>query len=142
RAQLLFQDMVKSIVAFYESQEKNGHNFRFFINLRRKLSSENFCRKRQLWFSVFGRRFLKRGDFASMADFEARLLRYVEDYNRCHAHPYRWTYTGTPLVRGTPFSQIRRQQRQGRAWFSPRPQQFERLLYPPRPYKRHTKKTG
>ena len=37
----------------------------------------------ELWFSVFGRRFLKRGDFASMADFEARLLRYVEDYNRC-----------------------------------------------------------
>ena len=40
--------MVKSIVASYESQEKNGHNFRFFINLRRKLSSENFCRKRQI----------------------------------------------------------------------------------------------
>jgi len=54
-----------------------------------------------------------------MADFETRLLRYVEDYNRRHAHPYRWTYTGTPLVRGTPFSQTRRQQRQGRAWFSP-----------------------
>ena len=46
-AQSLFQDMVKSIVAFYESQEKNGHNFIFFINLCRKLSSENFCRKRQ-----------------------------------------------------------------------------------------------
>ena len=41
--------MVKSIVASYESQEKNGHNFRFFINLRRKLSSENFCRKRHNW---------------------------------------------------------------------------------------------
>jgi hypothetical protein len=41
--------MVKSIVAFHESQEKNGHNFRFFINLRRKLSSENFCRKRLIW---------------------------------------------------------------------------------------------
>ena len=67
----------------------------------------------ELWFSVFGRRFLKRGDFASMADFETRLLRYVEDYNRRHAHPYRWTYTGTPLVRETPFSQTRRQQRQG-----------------------------
>src|SRR5271157_4862152 len=39
--------MVKSIVASYESQEKNGHKFRFSINLRRKLSSENFCRKRQ-----------------------------------------------------------------------------------------------
>ena len=52
--QLLFQDMVKSIVAFYESQEKNGHNFRFFINLRRKLSSENFCRKRHVLLAFNG----------------------------------------------------------------------------------------
>src|SRR6266568_9446678 len=56
--------------------------------------------------------------------------------NTHHAHPYRWTYTGQPLVRATPFSQTRRQQRQGRAWFSPRPQCFERVFYPPRPYKR------
>jgi hypothetical protein len=46
------------------------------------------------------------------------------------------TYAGQPLVRATPFSQTRRQQRQGRAWFSPRPKRFERALYPPRPYKR------
>jgi hypothetical protein len=96
----------------------------------------------ELWFSVLGRRFLKRGDFASMADFEARLLAFVDDYNRRHAHPYRWTYTGTPLVRGTPFSQTRRQQRQGRAWFGQQPQKFERYLYPPRPYKCQVKKTG
>jgi hypothetical protein len=96
----------------------------------------------ELWFSVLARRFLKRGDFSSMEAFEARLLAYLDDYNRCHAHPYRWTYTGTPLVRGIPFSQTRRQQRQGRAWFSPRPQRFERYLYPPRPYQRLIKKTG
>ena len=30
----------------------------------------------ELWFSVFERRFLKRGDFSSMADFEARLLAF------------------------------------------------------------------
>ncbi len=96
----------------------------------------------ELWFSVLARRFLRRGDFSSMADFEARLLAFVDDDNRHHAHPYRWTYTGTPLVRGIPFSQTRRQQRQGRAWFSPRPQRFERFLYPPRPYKRRVKKTG
>jgi hypothetical protein len=40
------------------------------------------------------------------------------------------------LVRATPFSQTRRQQRQGRAWFSPRLKRFERIFYPPRPYKR------
>lgn len=96
----------------------------------------------ELWFSVLARRFLKRGDFGSMADFEARLHAFVADYNRHHAHPYRWTYTGTPLVRGIPFSQTRRQQRQGRAWFSPRSQRFERALYPPRPYQRQVKRTG
>jgi DDE superfamily endonuclease len=96
----------------------------------------------ELWFSVLGRRFLKRGDFASMADFEARLLAFVEDYNRRHAHPYRWTYAGTPLVRGIPFGKTRRQERLGRAWFSPRPQKFERYLYPPRPYERQANRTG
>ena len=96
----------------------------------------------ELWFSVLARRFLQRGDFDSMEDFEERLLAFLADYNQHHAHPYRWTYAGTPLVRGTPFSQTRRQQRQGRAWFSPRPQRFERLLYPPRPYHRTIKKTG
>jgi DDE superfamily endonuclease len=90
----------------------------------------------ELWFSVLARRFLKRGDFASAHDFETRLIDYLEVYNTHQAHPYRWTYTGQPLVRATPFSQTRRQQRQGRAWLSSRPQRFERAFYPPRPYKR------
>jgi hypothetical protein len=89
----------------------------------------------ELWFSVLARRFLKRGDFCSPHDFATRLSDYLEVYNTHQAHPYRWTYTGQPLVRATPFSQTRRQQRQGRAWFSPRPQRFERAFYPPRPYK-------
>jgi transposase len=91
----------------------------------------------ELWFSVLARRFLKRGDFASPAEFEERLRRFLDDYNQQHAHPYRWTYTGEPLVRATPFSQTRRQQRHGRAWFGQRPQCWDRFLYPPRPYKRH-----
>jgi hypothetical protein len=90
----------------------------------------------ELWFSVLARRFLKRGDFCSAQAFETRLVDYLEVYNTHHAHPYRWTYTGQPLVRATPFSQTRRQQRQGRAWFSSRPKRFERAFYPSRPYKR------
>jgi transposase len=91
----------------------------------------------ELWFSTLARRFLKRGDFASVAEFVARLTAYLEDHNMHRAHPYRWTYTGQPLVRATPFSQTRRQQRFGRAWFGTRPQRFDRLLYPPRSYRRH-----
>src|SRR5207302_10362147 len=92
----------------------------------------------ELWFSVLARRFLKRGDFGSPEDFASRLTDYLDVYNTHHAHPYRSTYTDQPSVRATPFSQTRRQQRQGRAWFSPRTHCFERALYPPRPYKRAT----
>jgi transposase len=90
----------------------------------------------ELFFSVLSRRFLRRGVFASMAEFEERLHAWLERYNLRHAHPYKWTYTGEPLVRGTPFSQTRRQQQRGRAWFGSRPSLYERLLYPPRPYVR------
>jgi hypothetical protein len=88
------------------------------------------------WFSVLARRFLTRGEFHSAQDFDPRLAESLEVYTTHHAHPYRWTYTGQPLVRATPFSQTRRQQRQGRAWVSTRPKRFARALYPPRPYKR------
>jgi transposase len=90
----------------------------------------------ELFFSVLARRLLRRGDFASALEFEQCLTHWLENYNTRHAHPYRWTYTGEPLVRATPFSQTRRQQQQGRAGFGTRPLLFERLLYPPRPYKR------
>jgi transposase len=90
----------------------------------------------ELWFSTLARRWLKRGDFASAEEFIARLQAYLDDYNNYRAHPYRWTYTGQPLVRATPFSQTRRQQRSGRAWFGTRLQRFDRFIYPPRPYRR------
>jgi DDE superfamily endonuclease len=90
----------------------------------------------ELWLSVFARRFLQRGAFCSAQELETRLCDYLEGYNTPQAHPYRWTYTGQPLVRATPLSQMRRQQRQGRAWLSSRLQRCERAFYPPRPYKR------
>jgi len=90
----------------------------------------------ELFFGVLQRRFLARGSFPSAKDFARRLERFLQDDKARHAHLYRWTYTGEPLVRDTPFSRTRRQQRQGRACFSPRPKRFERLLYSSRPYRR------
>ena len=89
----------------------------------------------ELWFGVLQRRFLQRGEFASATEFEQRLTAYLEDYNTNFAHPYRWTFTGQPLVRATPFHRTRRQQQHGRAWFSRRPKLFEKTLYPPRAYR-------
>lgn len=89
----------------------------------------------ELFFGVLQRRFLARGEFKSAEEFERRLTAYLEDYNAHYAHPYRWTYTGQPLVRATPFDRTRRQQQFGRAWVGRRPKLFEKLLYPPRPYR-------
>ena len=89
----------------------------------------------ELFFSVLSRRFLKRGDFSGAQSFEQRLDAWLTAYNRDHAHPYRWTFTGEPLVRATPFSQTRRQQQRGRADFGNRAL-WMRKLYPPRAYRR------
>jgi predicted component of type VI protein secretion system len=59
-----------------------------------------------LFFGVWQRRFLARGSFTSIKDFERRLERFLKDYHARHAHPYRWTYTGEPLVRDTPLSPL------------------------------------
>jgi len=109
-----------------------SHDYRFVYTPKHG----SWLNQVELWFSVLARRFLKRGDFASPKEFEERLRRFLDTYNAAYAHPYRWTYTGEPLVRATPFSQTRRQQRHGRAWFGSRPQRWDRCLYPPRPYKR------
>jgi hypothetical protein len=93
----------------------------------------------ELFKSVRSRQFLRRGDFASVKEFEERLWWYMEEYNQEKAHPYRWTYTGEPLQRGTPLGQTRRQRLQGRAWFGTRSQLYERALHPLRPYHRAKK---
>jgi hypothetical protein len=88
----------------------------------------------EMFFSVLSRKLLSRDDFASAEAFVQRLGEWMAYYNQEWAHPYRWSYAGTPLVRDTPFEQTRRQQKRGRAFFGPRPKCFERLFYPPRPY--------
>jgi hypothetical protein len=92
-----------------------------------------------LFFSVVAWQFLKRGDFGSISEFEERLWADLAEYNQEKAHPYWWTSTGEPRVRATPGDPTRRQRRQGRAWFGTRPQLFQRLRHPPRPYRRREK---
>jgi transposase len=52
----------------------------------------------ELWFNTLRRRCLRRGDFSSLAALEATIAAFIRTYNRLHAHPYRWTYSGDPLA--------------------------------------------
>ena len=93
----------------------------------------------ELWFSVLTRQFLRRGDFDSVTDCARRLTWYLDTSNLEQAHPYRWTDTGQPLVRGTPFEPKRRDRVRGRAWFGTCTKLYEKTLHPPRPYRRRKK---
>jgi putative transposase len=88
----------------------------------------------ELFFSVVSRKLLARDDFASAEAFVQGVGEWMDYHNKELAHPYGWTYAGTPLVRDTPLERTRRQQRRGRAPFSDRPKPFQRLFFPPRPY--------
>jgi transposase len=50
----------------------------------------------EIWFSILVRRVIKRGNFRSVDDLQAKILAFVDYFNRT-AKPFRWTYTGRPL---------------------------------------------
>lgn len=51
----------------------------------------------EIWFSVLGRRVIRRGVFRSTEDLRDRILKFIDYYNRTMAKPYKWTYAGRPL---------------------------------------------
>jgi hypothetical protein len=52
----------------------------------------------EIWLSILVRKLLQRGNFTSVADLQAKVLAFIDDYNRTMAKPFRWTYTGKPLT--------------------------------------------
>jgi len=51
----------------------------------------------EIWFSILVRRVLKRGNFRSVDELRARILAFIDYFNQT-AKPFKWTYTGRPLV--------------------------------------------
>lgn len=52
----------------------------------------------EIWFSILARKRLKRGNFKSVADLIAKVLAFVNYYNRTMAKPFKWTYQGKALT--------------------------------------------
>lgn len=52
----------------------------------------------EIWFSILVRRLLKRASFTSTEHLRTRILAFITHYNQNIAKPFRWTYTGRPLV--------------------------------------------
>lgn len=52
----------------------------------------------EIFLSILVRKLLKRGSFTSVADLKAKVLGFLDYYNRTMAKPFKWTYQGKPLV--------------------------------------------
>jgi transposase len=52
----------------------------------------------EIWLSILLRKLLKRGSFTSVEDLKAKVLAFVEYFNRTMAKPFKWTYKGKALA--------------------------------------------
>lgn len=52
----------------------------------------------EIWLSILVRKLLRRGSFACVEELEAKVLQFIEYYNRTMAKPFAWTYCGKALV--------------------------------------------
>lgn len=52
----------------------------------------------EIWFSILTRKLLKRGSFTSVDDLKAKVLAFIDYFNRTMAKPFKWTYQGKPLL--------------------------------------------
>lgn len=52
----------------------------------------------ELWLSILVRKLLRRGNFTSVDDLRARVLAFIDYFNRTMAKPFKWTYRGKALA--------------------------------------------
>lgn len=53
----------------------------------------------EIWFNIFTRDVLKDGVWSSKDELIETIMKYIEYYNKHCAKPFKWTYTGQPLVK-------------------------------------------
>jgi transposase len=51
----------------------------------------------EIWLSILVRKLLKRGNFTSVEHLKAKVLAFIEYFNRTMAKPFKWTYKGKAL---------------------------------------------
>lgn len=51
----------------------------------------------EMWFSILGRKLLRRADFVSKEQLKTRILEFIDYFNQTMAKPFKWTYQGKAL---------------------------------------------
>lgn len=74
--------------------EDEGHRIRFVYTPKHT----SWLNQVEIWFSILVRKLLKRASFTSVEDLRQRILDFIDYFNKTMAKPFKWTYTGRPLV--------------------------------------------
>jgi len=87
--------VLKSVVSRQAFLSESSHRIRF-VYLPKHSSWLNQI---EVIFGVIMRKVIRRGSFTSVADLRTKLLNFIAYFNRVFAKPFRWTYTGRPLMK-------------------------------------------
>jgi len=52
----------------------------------------------EIWFGILTRKVIRGGIWQSKQELVSQIMAYIRRYNQDHAMPFKWTYTGKPLV--------------------------------------------
>ena len=75
-----------------------GHRIRFVYTPKHT----SWLNQIEIWFSILVRKLLRRSSFSSLEDLKARILAFIDYFNRTMAKPIRWLYSVEPkLANGT-----------------------------------------
>ena len=87
--------VLKSVASRQTFLSESSHRIRF-VYLPKHSSWLNQI---EVIFGVIMRKVIRRGSFTSVKDLRTKLLNFIEYFNRVFAKPFRWTYTGRPLMK-------------------------------------------
>lgn len=86
--------ILKTMKSRKQFLEAADHRIRFVYTPRHA----SWLNQVEIWFSILSRRALKRASFDSIEALKKRLTDFIDYFNAVLAKPFRWTYTGKPLV--------------------------------------------